>query len=81
MKKLILISALAIASSGAAHAQYYGTGSNNRNHYVQPHSKSSGSYSQGHYQTNPNRTQTDNYGAQGNYNPYTGQQGSRPASR
>ena len=55
----------------------YGTGSNPNSHYVQPHFNSNGTYTQGHYQTNPNHTQFDNYGTRGNYNPYTGQYGTR----
>jgi hypothetical protein len=55
----------------------YGTGSNPNSHYVQPHYNSNGTFTQGHYQTNPNNTQFDNYSARGNYNPYTGQYGTR----
>jgi len=33
---------------------------------------------QPHQQTNPNGTQYDNYGAKGNYNPYTGNYGTKP---
>jgi hypothetical protein len=55
----------------------YGTGSNPNSHYVQPHYNSNGTFTQGHYQTNPNHTQLDNYGTRGNYNPYTGQYGTR----
>jgi hypothetical protein len=29
-------------------------------------------------QTSPNSTQYDNYGAKGNYNPYTGNTGTKP---
>jgi hypothetical protein len=38
---------------------------------------SRGTEVQGHYQTNPNNTQRDNYGARGNVNPYTGSVGTR----
>jgi hypothetical protein len=56
----------------------YGTGSNPSSHYVQPHyNLQSGGYTGGHYQTNPNNTQLDNYGARGNFNPYTGGYGTR----
>jgi hypothetical protein len=58
-------------------AGLYGTGSNPNSHYVQPHYNSNGTFTQGHYQTNPNSTQLDNYGTRGNYNPYTGQYGTR----
>ena len=55
----------------------YGTGSNPNSHYVQPHVNSNGTYTSGHYQTNPNNTQYDNYGTRGNVNPYTGAVGTR----
>jgi hypothetical protein len=42
-----------------------GTGSNPNSHYVQPHTNSNGSTAQGHYQTNPNNTQRDNYARAG----------------
>jgi hypothetical protein len=69
--------------SGAS-AQYYpntnntyGTGSNLNSHSVGGYTTHSGTYVAPHQQTNPNNTQLDNYGARGNYNPYTGQTGTR----
>jgi hypothetical protein len=87
MKTSLALAAFLLSLSPAA-AQYgtqqpsygtglYGTGSNPNSHYVQPHVNSNGTYTQGHYQTNPNHTQFDNYGTRGNYNPYTGQYGTR----
>jgi hypothetical protein len=55
----------------------YGTGSNPNSHYVQPHINSQGNYTGGHYRTNPNNTQRDNFGTRGNVNPYTGSTGNR----
>jgi hypothetical protein len=55
----------------------YGTGSNPSSHYVSPHTTSSGNYVSGHYQTNPNSTQMDNYSTRGNLNPHTGEYGTR----
>lgn len=87
MKALIVLGALVI--SGPAMAQYYGqgnsqgygqtygTGSNPRSTYVQPHYNSNGTYTQGHQRTTPNSTQYDNYGSRGNVNPYSGQTGTR----
>jgi prepilin-type processing-associated H-X9-DG protein len=43
--------------------------------YVKPHVTKNGTYVDGHVRTNPNNTNTDNYGTKGNYNPYTGQAG------
>src|SRR5688500_7685074 len=45
--------------------------------YVRPHVRSNGTYVEGHYRSSPNNTRIDNYGSQGNINPYTGQAGSR----
>jgi hypothetical protein len=76
MKKWILAGSLALIASGAQ-AQIYGTGSNPNSHPVQGHTNSSGTYVPPHQQTNPNSTQTDNYGTRGNVNPYTGATGTR----
>lgn len=49
--------------------------------YVPPHVNRDGTYTQGHYRSEPNSTRYDNYGAKdnayGNTNPYTGQRGSQ----
>lgn len=77
MRTLFAIMILA-ASTSAASAQYgFGTGSNSRSTYVQPHTNSTGTYTGGHYRTAPNQTQYDNYGTRGNYNPNTGRTGTR----
>lgn len=44
-------------------------------HYVRPHVDRNGNLTEGHMQTNPNSSRMDNYGTQGNANPYTGQAG------
>ena len=36
-----------------------------------------GSYTQPHVRTSPNRTKIDNWSTKGNVNPYTGKKGSR----
>ena len=86
MLKVVGLICAASLLSAPAFAQYqqqntfnggYGTGSNPSNHYVAPHLNSNGSYTGGHYQTNPNNTQLDNYGTRGNLNPYTGTYGTR----
>lgn len=80
MKVIGLIAAMLALSATTALAQYLsGTGSNPNNHYVAPHTTSNGAYVSGHYQTNPNSTQRDNYGTSGNVNPYTGAVGTRGA--
>lgn len=86
MKKLVFALMLIIGSSGVASAQLYGspsngglygTGSNSSNHRVDGYTRQNGTYVAPHYQTNPNNTQRDNYGSQGNFNPYTGRTGTR----
>lgn len=54
-----------------------GTGSNPSDHYVEPYVTKNGTPVAGHYQTNPNNTQTDNYDTKGNVNPHTGEVGTR----
>src|SRR5688572_30158007 len=55
----------------------YGTGSNPSSTYVDPYVTRNGTYVPGHQRTNPNSTTLDNYGTSGNYNPYTGQLGTK----
>ena len=47
---------------------------------VRGHTRSDGTYVQGHYRSNPNNTTTDNWSVRPNVNPYTGQRGTRPAT-
>lgn len=76
MRKLILAGAFA-ALATAAHAQYYGTGSNSNSHSRSGYVTQSGTYVAPSRATNPNSTQLDNYGTRGNYNPYSGSYGTR----
>lgn len=43
--------------------------------YVQGHTRSDGTYVAPHHRSSPDSNQYNNYGSQGNYSPYTGQQG------
>lgn len=45
--------------------------------YVQGYFKKDGTYVAPHYRSNPNHTKYDNWSTEGNYNPYTGERGSR----
>lgn len=63
---------LSLSLPAAAQSYDYGTGSNSSDHYTSGYTNSRGTYVQPHYQTNPNNSQSDNYGARGNYNPHTG---------
>lgn len=78
MKQLHLAAALIFVSSAASAQGFgYGTGSNSSNHAVSGYTRSNGTYVPPSHATNPNSTQSDNYGARGNTNPYTGQTGTR----
>jgi hypothetical protein len=71
------VALVALAWAGSAAAQY-GTGSNPSSHPTDGYTKGNGTYVAPHQQTNPNSTQQDNYGAKGNYNPYSGKTGTKP---
>jgi hypothetical protein len=58
----------------------YGYGSNSNSTYVSGYTRSNGTYVSGYYRTAPNSTVYDNYSYRGNYNPYTGQYGTRSYS-
>ncbi|MGO9119425.1 MAG: hypothetical protein ACLQPD_17680 [Desulfomonilaceae bacterium] len=81
MKKVILVALFCLAFASMAGAQGYGHGSSPNDHFVNPYQKLDGTFVPGHYQTNPNRTDLDNYGTRGNYNPYTGAVGNRSPRR
>jgi hypothetical protein len=46
--------------------------------WVSGYTRSDGTYVQGHFRSNPNSYQFDNYSAEGNRNPYTGEYGIKP---
>lgn len=77
MLKAAIVAVVSVLVADVANAQYfnYGTGSNSEDHYVSGHYRSNGDYVAPHYQTNPNSTTHDNYGAYGNYNYHTGRTG------
>ena len=66
------MAAIAISAASA-----FGQGYHYNNGYIDRNGVSHS----GHYQTNPNNTQLDNYGTRGNLNPYTGAVGTRGAQR
>jgi hypothetical protein len=79
MIKPILAGVLAIFAT-AAQAQYsgtYGAGSNPSSHSTSGYVTSRGTYVAPSTSTNPNNTQTDNFGTRGNVNPNTGAVGTR----
>jgi len=64
MRAIFLVAACALFA-GAVSAQTY----------VKPHIRKDGTFVEGHVRSAPNNTRADNYGSQGNSNPWTGQQG------
>lgn len=51
--------------------------SSTSDHYQNGYQRSDGTPVQGHYKTNNDNTNTNNYSTSGNSNPYTGETGSR----
>jgi hypothetical protein len=76
MRQMLFAAALMLAATGVQ-AQSYGTGSNTSTHTTSGYTTSRGTYVAPYVATNPNNTQRDNFGASGNYNPYTGAVGTR----
>lgn len=66
MKKLVLLAVILGLTSSLCYADY-----------VRGYYKSNGTYVNGYNRTHPNYTKMDNYSTRGNYNPYTGQQGTK----
>lgn len=69
MKRLffaMLLSVLISASLGAQSTVY-----------VSGYARADGTYVPAHYRTAPNSTKLDNYSTKGNYNPYTGDEGTK----
>ena len=89
MKKILTILIIALCASVSSYAQnYYGSTSRKSSsygysstsssvRYQQGYTRSNGTYVSGHYKTQPNSTNRDNFSTSGNYNPYTGSTGSR----
>jgi len=44
-------------------------------HYVRPHYNGDGTFVPGHYQTNADGNRYSNWSTKGNYNPFTGREG------
>ena len=45
--------------------------------FVPGYMKKDGTWVEGYYKTNPNKTIRDNFSTEGNYNPYTGKEGKK----
>jgi hypothetical protein len=68
---------LALALLATPALAQYGSGSNPSSHPTGGYTTGQGTYVPPHQQTNPNSTQQDNYGTKGNYNPNTGNYGTK----
>lgn len=55
----------------------YGTSTNSSVRYQNGYTRSNGTYVQGHYKTNSNSTNHDNFSTRGNVNTFTGSTGTR----
>lgn len=77
MKTILTLLFFAVSVMNAAALE--GTGSNPHDHYVRPYDTSRGVHVPGHYQTNPNGTQRDNYETHPNINPHNGNMGTHSA--
>ena len=67
--------------SSRSHSGTTGTGSSSSSHAVRGYTTKRGTYVAPHRQTNPDRTQRNNYSTKGNVNPWTGKAGTRNATR
>jgi hypothetical protein len=63
----LLAIAAAILAGGSLKAQTW----------VNGYERQNGTHVDGYYRSNPNNTTIDNYSTRGNYNPYTGREGTR----
>lgn len=80
MKNVFLFFILLFIVASASEARTpngYGTGSNPRSHSVKPYVRKNGTYVAPHRTTNPNKNKLDNYSTRGNFNPYTGKEGTQ----
>jgi hypothetical protein len=68
---LIILSALFLLSlvTSPSHAK--------SSHRVKGYTKKNGTYIAPHRKTNPDKSKMNNYDAKGNYNPYTGKEGTK----
>jgi hypothetical protein len=71
IKNTLTAAIMLIVAAATVEAQGY--------HYNRGYITRHGTYVPGHYQTNPNGSLLDNWSTMGNYNPFTGQSGYKPA--
>lgn len=64
-------------SSKGSGASATGTDSNSSSHRVRGHVKKDGTFVEGHRATNRDQSKRNNYSTKGNFNPYTGKEGTK----
>lgn len=74
MKKLITFAFILLAAASFGQT-------NPKSHVTKGYEKKNGTYVNKHRDTNPNKTQKDNYSAKGNVNPGTGKKGTKKAKK
>jgi hypothetical protein len=76
----VLFSTLAVTGA-VAKGGMHSASSSGGSHHVSGHTTKGGTYVQPHQQTNPNKTQYDNWSSKPNVNPYTGKEGTKTPDR
>jgi hypothetical protein len=71
IRAFVVASTLLLASGMLAQTPSQG------DHKVRQYQKKNGTVVKPHYQTNPNKTQKDNYSSKGRVNPHTGKSGTK----
>lgn len=77
---LLLRCSYAGIAIGGGHGSSGHASSSPGSHDVSPHATKNGTFVEGHYQSNPNASKSDNWSTQGNNNPYTGKAGNKSES-
>lgn len=65
MKRILIFSVVLVGLAASAMAS----------EYVNGYTRKDGTYVQGHIRSSPDKSYNNNYSTQGNYNPYSGKQG------
>ena len=76
---LLAIAAPTLARGGGhGHSSLGRTRSSPGEHLVSGYTNKNGTFVAPHYQTNSDNTRNDNYSTRGNFNPHTGEAGTKP---
>ena len=78
----VSVSAFASSKGGSSRSSgMSGTGSKGASTSVRGHTTKSGTYVAPHHRTTPDKTQMNNYGTKGNFNPHNGKTGTKIPTR